>query len=200
MTLAGKRIGFALTGSHCTFEAVYPALENLIKSGCEVIPIVSDAVAQTDTRFGKASEHMERLEKLTGKRALCSIPEVEPIGPKKLLDMMIIAPCTGNTLAKLSTGITDGPVLMATKAHLRNGRPVLLALSTNDGLGLNAKNIGVLLAARNFFFVPFGQDDPHGKPTSLVARMEFMVQAAEAALAGRQLQPLLVGPAGGHTP
>lgn len=197
MSLAGKKIGFALTGSHCTFAAVFPCIEDLVKSGCEVTPIVSEAVATTDTRFGKASEHLERLEKLTGKRALGSVPEVEPIGPKMLLDLMIIAPCTGNTLAKLAMGITDGPVLMAAKAHLRNGRPVLLAVSTNDGLGLNAKNIGLLMATRNVFFVPLGQDDPHGKPTSLVARMEHMVPAAEAALTGRQVQPLLLGPTAG---
>ncbi len=197
MSLTGKRIGFALTGSHCTFAAVFPCIEELVKSGCDVTPIVSVAVAATDTRFGKASEHLERLEKLTGKRALSTVPEVEPIGPKKLLDLVIIAPCTGNTLAKLALGITDGPVTMAAKAHMRNGRPVLLAVSTNDGLGLSAKNIGLLLATRNIFFVPFGQDDPHGKPTSLVARLEYLPAAAEAALAGKQIQPVLLGPAVG---
>jgi dipicolinate synthase subunit B len=191
LALAGARIGFALTGSHCTLDAIFPVIKTLVEAGAEVTAVASDAVTSTDTRFGHASGWLSRLEEVTGRKPLTTIAEVEPIGPGRLFDLVIIAPCTGNTLAKLAAGITDGPVLMAAKAHLRNGRPVLLAIASNDGLGLNAKNIGLLLAARNIYFVPFGQDAPEEKPTSLTARLDRLLPAAEAALAGRQYQPLL---------
>lgn len=192
MSLQGKRIGFGLTGSHCTLERAFPALERLVAEGADVTPIVSEAVATTETRFGTPEAWLNRLYQVTGKRPLRRIAEVEPIGPQKLLDVMVVAPCTGNTMAKLANAITDTPVLMACKAHLRNQRPVVLSISTNDGLGMNAKNLGVLLNTRNIYFVPFGQDNPEGKPNSLDSDLGLLVPTIEAALAGRQLQPLLV--------
>ncbi|MDI6870054.1 MAG: dipicolinate synthase subunit B [Bacillota bacterium] len=200
MGLAGKRIGLALTGSHCTLGGVLKQVGRLVEAGADVIPILSPAVARETTRFGTPDEWREKLFQLTGKRPLETVPEVEPIGPGRLLDVLVIAPCTGNTLAKLANGITDGPVLMAAKAHLRNGRPVVIALSTNDGLGLNAKNLGLLLNAKNVYFVPFGQDAPFEKRNSLVSRDELLPDTIEAALEGRQLQPVLLGPpaAGGQ--
>ncbi len=191
MDLSGITAGFALTGSFCTFSAVLPQIENLKCSGARVVPIMSPAAANTDTRFGTAEDFRRQIEAITEEKILTTIYEVEPIGPKKLLDILIVAPCTGNTLAKLANGIADTSVTMAAKSHLRNGRPVLLAVSTNDGLANAAKNIGHLLNAKNMFFVPFGQDDPAGKPTSLVAKMDMLVPAAYSALLGRQLQPLL---------
>ena len=157
-----------------------------------VIPIVSPAVSATDSRFGTAREHLQRLEQLCGRPPLDTIASVEPIGPKKLLDALVIAPCTGNTLAKLSWGIADTPVTMAAKSHLRNGRPVLIAVSTNDGLGTAAENIGRLLNRKHFYFVPFSQDAPLLKPRSLVAHFDLLPQALDAALEGRQLQPLIL--------
>jgi dipicolinate synthase subunit B len=192
MQLAGKRIGFALTGSFCTFEEIMGPLQDLVAADAEVYPIMSGIAFQLDSRFGSASGWRERIRAITGRNIIHSIDQAEPIGPNKLFDLLIVAPCTGNTLAKLANAVTDTPVTMAVKAHLRNGRPVLLYVSTNDGLGLNAKNIGTLLAARNIFFVPFGQDDPVNKPTSLVADSSKLLAAAEHALAGKQLQPLLI--------
>lgn len=194
MDLAGKRIGWALTASHCTLAAMLRQVERVVEAGADVIPILSGAVAREGTRFGTPEEWRERLAAATGKRPLETIAEVEPLGPGRLLDALVIAPCTGNTLAKLAYGITDGPVLMAAKAHLRNGRPVVLAVSTNDGLGLNAKNLGLLLNAKHIYFVPFGQDAPLEKRTSLVAREELIPDTIAAALEGRQLQPVLLGP------
>jgi len=190
--LAGKRIGFALCGSHCTLSRVFPEMERLVAEGADVTPILSYAVATTDTKFGQSSEWKEKLFQITGKIPLETIVDVEPIGPQKLLDILVVAPCTGNTMAKIANGITDTPVTMATKAQLRNGRPVVLAISTNDGLGLNAKNLGILLNAKNIFWVPFGQDNPEQKPNSLDAQLELLLPAVEAALQGRQLQPILV--------
>ncbi|MDI3281309.1 MAG: dipicolinate synthase subunit B [Bacillota bacterium] len=192
MRLAGKRIGFALTGSYCTIAEVLQEVERLVAEGAEVTPILSHSVAHEDTRFGEASAWREKLLALTGKAPLTTIKEVEPIGPQKLLDLLVIAPCTGNTLAKLANGITDGPVLMAAKAQLRNGRPVVLAISTNDGLGLNAKNIGILLNTKNIYMVPFGQDAPLVKQNSLVARMDLIFDTVLLALEGRQIQPVLI--------
>ncbi len=190
--MQGKKIGFGLTGSHCTLERAFPELERLVAEGADVTPVVSEAVATTETRFGTPEAWLSRLYQLTGKRPLRRITDAEPIGPQKLLDVMVVAPCTGNTMAKLANGITDTPVLMACKAHLRNQRPVVLAIATNDGLGLNAKNLGLLLNTRNVYFVPFGQDNPSAKPNSLDSDLSLLVPTIEAALAGRQLQPILV--------
>lgn len=192
MDLSGITAGFALTGSFCTFSAVLPEMENLKLAGAKIIPIMSGTAASTDTRFGTAESFRRRIEALTGTEIITTIEKAEPIGPGKLLDILIVAPCTGNTLAKIAGGIADSSVTMAVKAHLRNARPVLLAVSTNDGLAGAAKNIGALLNTKNIFFVPFGQDDPDRKPTSLVADMQNIVPAAGAALLHRQMQPLLV--------
>ena len=188
-----ERVGFAFCGSYCTYEKAFPALEKLCRQYETVIPIVSENSAVTDSRFGRAEDFLRRMEELTGRKPLQGIAQAEPIGPKKLLDVLVVAPCTGNTLGKLAGGITDGTVTMAVKAHLRNERPVVLAISTNDGLAANAKNIGELLARRHYYFVPFGQDDAEGKPCSLVADFERLPRTLELALQGRQIQPLLVG-------
>lgn len=192
MMLNGIKIGFALTGSHCTLEKIFPEIEKLLAEGAKIYPLVSPAVDGTDTRFGEAIEWKTRLAKLTGQKIISSVVNAEPLGPNEKLDAFIIAPCTGNTLAKLANGITDTAVLMGAKAQLRNQRPVILAISTNDGLGLNAKNLGVLLATRNIYMVPFGQDSPFGKPNSLVAKIELILPTVTQALEGRQLQPLLI--------
>lgn len=191
MNLNGKNIGFAMTGSFCTFSAVIDELRNLQKSGANIIPILSQNVQNADTRFGKAEDFIKQLETITGNQSIKTIREAEPIGPQKLLDILLIAPCTGNTLAKLANGITDTTVTMAAKAVIRNRRPVVLAVSTNDGLGASAKNIGMLLNMKNIYFVPFGQDDPEKKCNSLVARMSEIQGSLEKALDGIQLQPIL---------
>ena len=190
--LEGKRIGFALTGSFCTFKEVVAQLEALTALGANVTPVMSYHAYETDTRFGKAVDFVREIERITGNEVLHTIDRVEPIGPKKLLDLMIIAPCTGNSLAKLANGVIDTPAVLACKSHLRNGRPVLIAVSTNDGLAAAGQNIGRLLNTRHVYFVPFGQDDARGKPTSLVAHMDLLPQAAEAALEGIQMQPVLM--------
>lgn len=192
MDLSGKTVGFALTGSFCTFRAVLPEIEHVRENGARVLPIMSHNAAFTDTRFGEAADFRQKIEEITGEKIITTVAEAEPIGPGRLLDILIIAPCTGNTLGKLAGGITDTSVTMAAKAHLRNGRPVLVAVSTNDGLAAAAKNIGHLLGAKNLYFVPFGQDDPEKKPTSLVADMNKIVPAAIAALSGIQCQPVLI--------
>ncbi len=184
-------IGFAMCGSFCTYAQVFPALE-IVASIHTVTPIFSQAAYTTDSRFGTAQEHIQRASEICGREVLHTIAEVEPIGPRKLFDALVIAPCTGNTLAKLAHSIADGPVTMAAKSHLRNGRPVLLAVSTNDALAGAAENIGRLLARRHYYFVPFGQDDPKNKPTSMVADFEKLPYALEEALEGRQLQPILL--------
>ena len=187
-----ERVGFAVCGSFCTHRQVLEALETLAGIYETIIPIVSETAALTDTRFGPADDLLKRLEEITGRTALCDIPAVEPIGPKHLLDVLVIAPATGNTIAKLAAGITDTAVTMAAKAHLRNGGPVVLAVASNDGLSAGARNIGELLARKNYYFVPFGQDNAVGKPSSLVADFRQLPDAVDAALAGRQLQPLLL--------
>ncbi|MEW6725365.1 MAG: dipicolinate synthase subunit B [Bacillota bacterium] len=192
MRYKGLRIGFGITGSFCTLEAVFKQIEGLLAEGAEIIPIVTQEVAAIDTRYGAAASWLSRLKELTGHTVLKDIVGVEPLGPNKLVDVVVIAPCTGNTLAKLANGITDNPVLMAAKAHLRNGGPVVIAVSTNDGLGLNARNLGTLLNTKNVYFVPFGQDNPAGKPNSLVAKMDMVGPTIAEALKGRQLQPVLV--------
>lgn len=185
------RVGFAMCGSFCTYAQVFPVMEELSKTHT-VIPIFSEAAYHVDSRFGTALDHQAKAEALCGVPPLHTLAQVEPIGPKKLLDILVIAPCTGNTLAKLAHGIADGPVTMAAKSHLRNGRPVLLAVSTNDALAGAAENIGKLLARKHYYFVPFGQDDALGKPTSMVADFRQIPQALEAALEGRQIQPILL--------
>ncbi len=183
-------IGFAMCGSFCTYEKVFPVMQALAEK-YSVIPIFSQSAYTVDSRFGTARAHIEKASTLCGRAVLHTIEQAEPIGPKKLLDALIVAPCTGNTLAKLAHSIADGPVTMAVKSHLRNGRPVLVAVSTNDALAGAAENIGMLLGRKHYFFVPFGQDDPMSKPTSMVAHFETIPDALEAALQGRQLQPLI---------
>nr|WP_325294660.1 dipicolinate synthase subunit B [uncultured Oscillibacter sp.] len=187
-----ERVGFAVCGSFCTHERVLKALEALTGIYETVIPIVSEISAFTDTRFGRSEDLLERLEDLTGNDVLLDIPSVEPIGPKSLLDVLVIAPATGNTIAKLAAGIADTSVTMAAKSHLRNGRPVVLAVSSNDGLAAGAKNIGELLVRRNYYFVPFGQDNAVQKPSSLVADFGKLPETVDAALRGEQLQPILL--------
>lgn len=184
-------IGFAMCGSFCTYSKVFPILEQLAQEHT-VIPIFSDAACTVDSRFGTAKEHMTKAKAICGTEPLYTIAQVEPIGPKKLLDILVIAPCTGNTLAKLAHSIADTPVTMAAKSHLRNGRPVLIAVSTNDALAGAAENIGKLLARKHYYFVPFGQDDAIGKPSSMVADFAKIPEAIEEALAGRQVQPILL--------
>lgn len=194
MELTGKRIGFALTGSFCTYGVVLPVIKALVESGAAVTPILSFNAANHDTRFMKASDLRIFLEETTGQPILDDLVKVEPIGPKKLLDLLIIAPCTGNTLAKLALGITDTPVLLAAKAHLRNQAPVLIAVSTNDALAANAKNMGVLLNTRHIYFVPYRQDDNKKKQASIVSDMQLIIDAAKSALDGKQAQPLMLEP------
>lgn len=184
-------VGFALCGSFCTFSKAFHAMEQ-VASIHTVTPIFSFNAASISSRFGTAQEHWERAKSICGADPLNTIQQVEPIGPKKLLDALVIAPCTGNTLSKLAHSIADTPVTMAAKSHLRNGRPVVIAVSTNDALSGAAENIGRLLARRHYYFVPFGQDDPKGKPTSMVADFTQLLPALEAALEGRQLQPMLI--------
>ena len=186
------KIGWAFCGSFCTFENAFDVLEGLIASGAEVTPIFSETAAGTDTRFGKGSEWVARAEAVTGRSAILSITGAEPIGPKGLFDLLIVAPATGNTLAKLAHGITDGTVTMACKSHLRNGKPLLLAISTNDGLSGSALNIALLSSRKNVFFVPYRQDNAEGKPSSLVADLETVAAAIPLALQGQQMQPVLI--------
>ncbi|MGN0674481.1 MAG: dipicolinate synthase subunit B [Oscillospiraceae bacterium] len=190
--LRGKKIGFAVCGSFCTFRKAFAQLERLIADGADVTAIMSFNAALLDTRFGKAAEHIEYLERVTGKKVIKTIEDAEPIGPKKMFDVLLIAPCTGNTMAKLALGIIDTPVTMAAKSHIRNARPVVLAPSTNDGLSGSAKNIGALLNYKSVYFVPLGQDDFTGKPRSLSADFGRIPEAVEAALEGIQLQPLII--------
>lgn len=185
-----KRIGLAVCGSYCTYEKLFAAAEKL-SAKYELVPIMSETAAATDSRFGAASQHIKRLEQLCSRKVITSIAEAEPLGPQLPLDALLIAPCTGNTLAKLAHGITDSSVTMAAKAHLRNGRPLVIAFSTNDGLSGSAENIGRLLNRKNVYFVPFGQDDPAKKPRSLQADFSLLEETVEAALRGWQLQPIL---------
>lgn len=184
-------IGFAMCGSFCTYSQVFPIMEQLAKEH-NVIPIFSTAACNVDCRFGTAEAHFRKATDICGAAPLYTIEQVEPIGPKKLLDALIIAPCTGNTLSKLAHSVADTPVTMAAKSHLRNGRPVIVAVSTNDGLAGAAENIGRLLSRKHYYFVPFRQDDPTNKPTSLVADFEKIPETLEAALEERQVQPILL--------
>jgi dipicolinate synthase subunit B len=192
MSLKGKRIGFGLTGSHCTYAEVMPYLQHLVDEGAEVRPVVSYTLKTTNTRFGEGEEWVKKIEEITGYSVIDTIVKAEPLGPKIPLDCMVIAPLTGNSMSKLANALTDSPVLMAAKATLRNWKPVVLAISTNDALGLNGVNLMRLMAARNMYFVPFGQDAPDKKPNSMVARMELLRDTVEAALEGKQLQPVIV--------
>lgn len=192
MNWNGITVGYALSGSHCTFAEVMPEIKKFVDAGANVVPIVSNTLITTDTRFGTAKEWQEQLTGITGNEIISTIVQAEPLGPSKLLDVLVIAPCTGNTTSRLANAITDSAVLMAAKAQMRNGRPIVLAISTNDGLGLNAANIAKLLVAKHIYFVPFGQDNPIQKPNSLVAKMDLVMDACEAALQGKQLQPMLI--------
>ena len=185
-----KRIGFAMCGSYCTYGQVFGELEKLA-GRYELVPIMSETAASTDTRFGAAGEHIKRLTTITGKKPVTTVADAEPLGPAMPMEALIIAPCTGNTLAKLAHGITDSAVTMAAKAHLRNGRPLIIAFSTNDGLSGSAENIARLMNRKNVYFVPFSQDDPAKKPRSLQADFSLIDETVKAALNGWQLQPIL---------
>ncbi|SFC08277.1 dipicolinate synthase subunit B [Bacillus sp. OV322] len=192
MSLQGKRIGFGLTGSHCTYDIVFPEIEKLVNEGAEVVPVVTSTVQHTETRFGKGEDWIERIEKLTGHHVVDTIVKAEPLGPKMPLDCMVIAPLTGNSMSKMANALTDSPVLMAAKATIRNHRPVVVGISTNDALGLNGVNLMRLMAAKDIYFVPYGQDDPLKKPNSMVARMSMIRDTIVAAINGEQIQPVIV--------
>ncbi|MEW8973245.1 MAG: dipicolinate synthase subunit B [Tissierellaceae bacterium] len=192
MSLSNKKIGFALTGSSCNFQRVFKEIEKLAEEGVDIYPIISYSVDTFDTRFGTAEEWKNRLRKITGKEPISTIVDAEPVGPKLNLDAIVVAPCTGNTISKLANGITDTPVTMACKAHLRNQKPVVLAIATNDGLGASGKNIGLIMNTKHIYLVPFGQDDPYNKPNSLVAKFEYIEETIEKAILGRQIQPVLI--------
>lgn len=192
MELYGKNIGVALTGSFCTFEKTFKVLEDLVQAGANLYPILSDSSQKISSRFGTPDLYLERIRTITGREPILSIETAEPIGPSSYLDILAIVPCTGNTAAKLASGITDSPVLMAAKAHLRVNKPLVIAISTNDGLGMNLKNIGTLFNSKNIYFVPFGQDNWEKKPNSLVAHMELLRPVLELALEHRQYQPVLI--------
>ena len=186
------RLAFCLTGSFCTFEKAFAQMEKLVSLGYEVLPVFSYHAASLDTRFGKADGHLNRARQISGHEPICTIQDAEPLGPKDMTDILLVCPCTGNTLSKLALSITDTPVTMAVKSHLRAEKPVVLCPATNDALRGSAKNIGALLNGKNCYFVPFRQDDPKKKPASLVADFDCVPQALEAALHGSQLQPVLV--------
>ncbi|HOQ08901.1 MAG TPA: dipicolinate synthase subunit B [Syntrophomonadaceae bacterium] len=192
--LRGVKIGLVITGSHCTVGEVIPEIKHLIDEGAEIIPIFSYTTDTQDNRFYQVKDLKKTITDLTGHDIINSIVDAEPIGPQKLLDIVVVAPATGNTIAKMANGITDTPALMAIKAHLRNQRPVVIAISTNDALGVNARNIGMLLNMKNIYFVPFRQDNPYEKANSVVACMNLITDTVIHALQGRQIQPLLLGP------
>ena len=192
MSLQGKHIGVAFTGSFCTYEKVFEGLARLTEEGAIVHTIFSNASQTLDSRFGNAEDFVRKAEEITGIKPILTIPEAEPIGPKSFLDILVLFPCTGNTIAKLANGITDTSVLMAAKAHLRNQKPLVISISTNDALGMNFKNIGLLYNTKNIYFVPFGQDNPEKKPNSLIARTELTAKTLELALEGKQIQPVIV--------
>lgn len=193
--LAQRRIGVAMAASHCNLARAMKQLEVLVAEGAEVVPIISANIRTTETRFGTPDDWITAIERITGRRPLSTIPEVEPFGPKVHLDCLVVMPCTGNTLAKLANAVNDSPICMAAKAQMRNHRPVVLAITTNDALGMNGRNLGTMLMARNIYLVPFRQDNPFGKPTSVDADIEaYLVPTVLAAIEGRQVQPLLLGP------
>lgn len=190
--LKGKKIGFGLTGSHSTYHKVFPQMEKLKDMGADVIPIVSYTVKNIDTKFGKATDHIEKIESITGKKIISTIPEAEPLGPENPLDLMILAPLTGYSLSKFANGLTDSAPLMAAKSTLRNQSPVLIGMTTNDALGLNGVNLMRLVASKLIYFVPFGQDDPYGKPNSLVSNLTLLPDSVVEALNLKQKQPIIV--------
>lgn len=192
LNLKDKKIGFVLTGSFCTFSKTIPKMKELIEKGAEVIPIMSFNSYNLDTKFGKAQDFINEIEEITGKKIIHTIQEAEPIGPKRLTDIMVVAPCSGNTMAKLACDIIDTPATMAVKSHLRNNLPVVIAPSTNNGLSGNAKNIGILLNRKHYYFVPFRQDNPITKPRSIVFDSEYIVKTIESALEDKQIEPILL--------
>lgn len=194
MTISGKNVGVALTGSYCTYDKVFVEIERLVGEKANVYTIFSDRSQVTDTRFGKAGDFLKKAEEITGHTPITTIVEAEKLGPNNILDIVVIAPCTGNTLAKMANAIIDSPVLMAAKGNLRNNKPVVIAVSTNDALSNNLKNIGLLMNAKNFFFVPFSQDNYMGKPNSMVAHFDLIQSTIENALEGKQLQPVVLCP------
>lgn len=193
MKLENKRIGIAMTGSFCTFAKAVREIENLTAEGARVQTIFSNAAQTIDSRFGKADDFIREVTEITGQKPMMTIEQAEVIGPTACFDILVILPCTGNTMAKLVNGITDTPVLMAAKAHLRNGKPLVISMATNDALGMNFKNIGYLLNSKNVYFVPFGQDDPVKKPNSMIADTDYLILTMQEALEGRQYQPVLIG-------
>jgi dipicolinate synthase subunit B len=194
MELTNKNIGIALTGSFCTFDNVFQEVEHLLEKKANIFSVFSFNSQKINSRFGNASDFIIRMIALTGNEPIMTIEDAEPIGPKNYLDIMAIIPCTGNTLAKLANGITDTPVLMAAKAHLRNGKPLVISVSTNDALSMNLKNIGTLLNTKNIYFIPFGQDNPAAKPNSMIAHTSLLIETLEKALDGKQLQPVVRSP------
>ena len=191
MDIKDKKVGIAFTGSFCTYKRVFEELEKLIDLEADVQTIFSNTSQTIDSRFGESAEFIKKAEEITGKPAILTIQDAEPIGPKSSLDILVIMPCTGNTIAKLANGITDTPVLMAAKAHLRNQKPLLLSLSTNDAMGMNMKNIGILLNTKNIYFIPFGQDDPIKKPNSMIAHTDLLIPSILEALNFKQIQPVI---------
>ena len=192
MELTGKKVGFVLTGSFCTFKKVIPKIKEMIKLGADILPIMSFNSYNLDTKFGKAEDFINEIEEITNKKIIHTITEAEPIGPKKMTDIMVITPCSGNTMAKLSCDIIDTPAVMAAKSHLRNNRPLVIAPSTNNGLSGNAENIGKLLNRKNYYFVPFRQDNPITKPRSIVFDDEYIIKTIKYALDGEQISPILI--------
>ena len=193
MSLKGKNIGIAITGSFCTYEKTFTQMESLVRQGASVRTIFSNSAASLDSRFGSSDKFLKLATDITGYPPILTIPDAEPIGPGKMFDILVLLPCTGNTIAKLANGITDTPALMAAKANLRNNRPLLISLSTNDALGMNMKNIGILMNTKHIFFIPFAHDNPGKKPNSMISRIELLIPSIEAALEGRQIQPVIGG-------
>ena len=192
MEVKGKKIGFVLTGSFCTFKKTIPKMKELIEKGAQIVPVMSYNAYSMDTKFGKAKDFIEEIQNIAGREIIHTIPDAEPIGPKKLTDIMVIAPCSGNTMSKLACDIIDTPATMAAKSHLRNGYPLVIAPSTNNGLSGNAENLGRLLNRKNYYFVPFRQDNPITKPRSIVFDFEYLVKTIEYALDGEQISPILL--------
>lgn len=190
--LKGKKIGFGLTGSHCTYAAVFPQMKKLVELGAELVPVVSHTFKETDSKFGRAKDHMDQVKEITGREPISTIVDAEPLGPIEPLDVMVLAPLTGNSMSRLANAITDGPVLMATKATIRNGNPVVIGVSTNDALGLNGVNLMRLMATKLIYFVPYGQDDPYKKPNSLVSDMTLIPETVKEALEFKQIQPVII--------
>ncbi len=191
MDLSNCNIGYGITGSFCTFSKTRKEIIRLTGMGANVIPIFSYQAQSCDTRFGNAKEFVEEICEITGNEGIRTMQQAEPIGPNNFLDIMVIAPCTGNSAAKIANGITDTPVLMASKAHMRNGKPLVIAISTNDALGINFKTIGTLMNMKNIYFVPFNQDNFKSKPNSMVAKMELLADTIMLAMQGRQIQPVI---------